>query len=440
MRRFTAALAALAALVLGAAPLAAHAQDKGKPAPITKDQRDKGMKDAPAVVKSLGLSCPVSDAYYLGDSTTKDGKASIYEVACGQGLGYMLINSKPPKAYDCLATREQPSLTCRLPGNANPVEQFKPIVSQAGVTCTVKDAKYLGSGATQTVYEAACQEGPGYLIQVPAAGQTGAVDAVPCAAIQDQTTHCSLTSAAEINTYLSGLAAKSGKTCQVSGNRYVGTDKNSGETFYELACGQQVGFMISTDKAGAYKSYVSCAQAQGLGGCKLTDASQVSAQQTTTYSQQAKAAGFNCDVSKFRAIGYDANRNEVVELACSNRPDGMVGVFPASGSGAAKFYDCVQAGQFGAKASCELSSSTPLYAKYTAALAAKGRTSCKVSDARYLGHTPSNTDFIETACADGKPGYVIEVGQSGQLAGSPLSCGQAKAQGVACALPTNVGH
>ena len=125
----------------------------------------------------------------------------------------------------------------------------------------------------------------------------------------------------------------------------------------------------------------------------------------------------------------------MVELACSNRPDGGVGLFPTAGGGQAKVYDCVQAGQLGSNVACTLTSTAPLLVKYSAALAAKNRGSCKVSDAHYLG-SGSNTVFVETACADGKRGLVLELTKANALV-SLLSCGQSKANGLACTLPTN---
>ena len=59
-----------------------------------------------------------------------------------------------------------------------------------------------------------------------------------------------------------------------------------------------------------------------------------------------------------------------------------------------------------------------------------------MSNANYLGHNSSGTDLIETACADGKPGWVMEITPTYHIT-QLLSCGQAKASGIACQLPTN---
>ena len=364
MRRLATALLALASLALAGAPLAAQAQDKAKPA-ITKDQRDKGMKDAPAAVQKAGLACTVTDAYYLGKSNGPD-KPDIYEVACQQGTGYILLaGAGGTKTYDCLTTSTQPSLACRLPANADPKQELKPVIAAAGVTCTPTNARYVGSNATLTVYEVACQEGPGFILQAPLAGAAGGTTvAVPC--IQAPASMaCTLTSKTQNDAYLATLVGKTGRTCAISASRYIGADKTSGAAYYEVGCGAQPGFVLSANKAGGVDRVLSCTEAKPLGGCTFTSEAQVAAAETADYTRMAKAGGFNCDVSKYRDIGQNANRDRIVELACSNRPDGTVAVFPATpGAGRVQFVDCVKAGEFGDNGACTLSSPQLVYDKY----------------------------------------------------------------------------
>ena len=437
MRRLATALFALATLMLGAVPLAAHAQAKTE---ITKEQRDKGMKDAPGVVQKAGVTCAVTDAFYLGASSAKAGKQDVYEVACQQGLGYVLLaGAAKTTAIDCIAATEQPTLACKLPGNADPKLGLKGDITSAGVTCTPTKARYLGANATTSVYEVACQEGPGFLLQASVPGVTPpSVVAVPCLQTEGSAITCTLTDKAQSEAMLTGLVGKAGKTCQISGEHFLGNDTKSGDAYYEVGCGSQPGFILAATKAGGFDKLIDCAHAQAFGGCKLTDSTLAMAQQSTVYTQQAKAGGFDCTVSKFRPIGMDSSGGDVVELACSNRPDGVVAVFPKAADHRPQFIDCVKSGEFGANGACQLSSPAPIYAKYSAALAAKNRGSCTVSGARYIGQSPGGSNFIETACTDGKPGWVIEFSPSDQVR-SLLSCGQAKAAGMACQLPTNMG-
>jgi len=442
MRRLGLAIIAVAALALGAAPMIARAQPAAAAAkPFTKEQRDQGMKEAPAAIEAAHVPCTITDAVLIG----KSGKSSVYEVACKEGMGYMIIGAAdaatPAKAYDCLTTLGNASLTCRLPGNADPKQGLAPLVAAAGANCTLKDARAIGSTKSgEAYYEVACQQGPGYILTKAAPGATPPVSVIPCVeAMGASNVTCTLTTKAEIVASIAKLAAQSGKPCQVSDARFVGSSSTTGETFYEVACGTAAGFMIQTNKAGVYQTAIACANAAGIaGGCKMTDITTAETEESKTYTGLAKAGGFNCDVSKYRYIGMSASpKAEVVELACTNRPDGAVALFPVDTKVKATFTDCVRAPKYGDAATCQLSAPTPIYSKFTAGLAAHGRTTCKVSGARYIG-SASGEDFIETACADGGPGWVIEFTPADEVK-SLLSCGQAKAQGLTCTLPTNVG-
>ncbi len=441
MRRLGLAIVAVAALVLGAAPLIAQAQPAATaPKPYTKEQLAQGMKEAPAALEAAHVPCTPTDAAFVG----KSGKSSVYEVACKEGLGYMVIGSDgatPAKAYDCLTTMGNASLTCRLPGNADPKQGLAPLVAAAGATCTLKDARAIGSTSSgESYYEVACQQGPGFILTKAAPGATPPVSAIPCIeAMGGSNVTCKLTTKADIVASVAKLAAQSGKPCEVSDARFVGSSSTTGQTFYEVACGTAAGFMVQTNKAGVYQAAINCANAGGIaGGCKMTDITKAETEESKTYTGLAKAGGFNCDVSKYRFIGMSPDpKAEVVELACANRPDGAVALFPVDTKVKPTFTDCVRSAKYGEAAVCQLSPPTPVYAKFTAGLVAHGRTTCKVSGARYIG-SAGGEDFIETACADGGPGWVIEFTPTDDVK-SLLSCGQAKAQGLACALPTNVG-
>jgi hypothetical protein len=445
MRRLGLALIAVATLALGAAPMIARAQDKAAaaaaPKPPTKEQRDQGMKEAPAALASAHTPCTLTDAAFLG----KSGASSVYEVACKEGLGYIVIGAPnaatPAKTYDCLSTLGNATLTCRLPGNADPKQGLAPLIAAAGLTCTLKDARSIGATSSgEAFYEVACQQGPGFILTKAPPGTTPEVSATPCIeAVGASNVTCKLTSKAEIVASIAKLAAQSGKPCEVSDVRYVGSSAATGETFYEVACGSAPGFMIQTGKGDVFKAAIDCANASGIaGGCKMTDSTKAETQEASLYTGLAKAGGFNCDVSKYRFIGMSSDpKAEVVELACTNRPDGAVALFPVDNKVKATFTDCVRAAKFGEAAACQLSSPALVYAKLTAGLAARGRASCKVSGARYVG-SAAGDDYIETACADGGPGWVIELTPTDEVK-TLLSCGQAKAEGLTCTLPTNVG-
>ena len=157
-------------------------------------------------------------------------RQGTYEVACQQGLGYVVLSGKTTKAYDCVATQDQKSLACRLPANADPKEGLKPIIAASGATCTPTKARYIGANAATIVYEVACQEGPGFILQAPAPGAAAAaVVAMPCIQAQGNLA-CTLTSKAQNDAYLSGAGEPSpARACQISASRYIGADaKTSG--------------------------------------------------------------------------------------------------------------------------------------------------------------------------------------------------------------------
>ena len=191
--------------------------------------------------------------------------------------------------------------------------------------------------------------------------------------------------------------------------------------------------MIQASAAGAYEA-IDCSKAQPIGGgCSLTVVDETA--EAGIYTKLAQAAAYPCDVSKYRYLGKETKSNsEIVELACKNRPDGAIALFPISG-GKSQVFDCVQGGSLGV--TCQLTQPSAVYAKYTSMLVAQGKNQCKVSGAKYLASTTAGSDFIETACSDGLPGFVISVDHTSGATKELLTCGQATRSGAACTLPTN---
>jgi hypothetical protein len=218
-------------------------------------------------------------------------------------------------------------------------------------------------------------------------------------------------------------------------HRVVGADKATGSVYYEVACGANPGFMVQASAKHEFQTAVPCAKAQGIGGgCELTVIDETA--EAGTYTKLAQNAAFACDVSKYRYLGKETKTNsELVELACKNRADGGIGLFPISG-GKAQVFDCLQGGAYGV--TCQLTQPTEIYNKYTARLVALGKTQCKVSGGKYLASTTDGSDYIETACSDGLPGFVVSVDHNTGATKELLTCGQVGRSGAACTLPTNV--
>ena len=165
--------------------------------------------------------------------------------------------------------------------------------------------------------------------------------------------------------------------------------------------------MLEQAANGAFSRAVDCAQADTIaGGCRLTDAREAKTEQAGLYSQLSKKAGFNCDVAGYAVLPSQASAptTEVVELKCSNRPDGAIAMFPPKGS--ASVYDCAHSEIVGYR--CSLTKPSAAYASLTKDLSGLGKTSCVVSEARMVGVTADKHAYVEVGCADGLQGYMIE--------------------------------
>lgn len=451
-------LAIAAAVALIAAPHAALAQRAAASQPAASAptasakvdpkqlaaQRERGKKEAPAVMAASAVkTCQVTDALFLGqadDPEAKGKKSSVYEVACQTGPGYIAI-SKPsspqPTVINCIIAQGG-NAKCQLPQNTDFKAALAPAVQQTGRQCAVSDLRYVGSNAAQGTdyYEVACAAPQlGFLMGVNASGAAPVVN--DCAAALGTQQPCTLTTKAQIVASYQPAVAKSGKACQVSDIRPIGRSKSGGEDFVEIACGSSPGFVLVTDATGGFKSAVDCAKAQSIGeGCKLTDVSVAKTEEAGVYTRLAAKAGFPCQVKEYRYIGQDAQNREVVEISCKDHPEGGLGLF--SETGKSVVMDCIRAKGVGDTV-CKLSDPALVYPKYTAALAAKGRGTCKVSGAMFLGRTQQGLDYVETACADGAPGWVIGFPEGSMAAGDLLTCRQASNAGLPCKLPTNAG-
>lgn len=437
-------LAAIAALAAGPALAQKPAAAPVKDTKIEATNHATGQKDVPAVAAAAGVPCTVTDGYFLGESGTKNAKGEtektkIYEAACKEGLGqiYLLGSTPPAKHYDCITIASSPTIGCRLPGNTDPKAMIAPLVAAAGKTCTVSGVNGVGSTPSGDVfYEVGCTNALGFILKTSSDGKVVAND---CALVIGTNLECKLTTVEQIKAAdrhtIETLAAASGKTCQIKDTRTIGR-LTSGNSAYEVACTAGDGYILMSKADGSFSNAVNCANADSIaGGCTLTNATVAATQEAGTYTRLAKASGFDCTVAKYHYLGIDdKTKSEVVELACSNRPDGGLAMFPADNS-PGHVYDCVRAGALGQ--TCKLSDPSVVYSRYTAALAAQGKKTCTVSNAHWIGHSgESNTDLVETACSDGLPGWVVEMNLNGSVKGV-LTCGQAKSAGLQCTLPGN---
>ena len=416
----------------------------------SKVRVEQGRAAAPALIAASGAPCVMSDALYNPISEDKKIKATVdaYELVCTGALGRVVIKSVEAgqtsyEVRDCLtasapqADGSRNPVACRLPANADVVAQLKPYVANSGATCDLKQVRALGSTADATYIEAACAGDRGYVLGLPKTlDPTKDVSGRNCLAFEPgSSTDCKLISRdAMLAAAVDPLVAAADKACQVRGRRYVAASQ--GDTYYEVACASGGGFMVAADFRGGLKTKIACANAEGVaGGCTLTDATAVQTADNARYAALAKAAGFDCAVSGYRALD-STEQDETVEMACSNRADGAIAQFPRIG--AARVFNCAAAETTGYR--CSLSGAEASYARLTDILKqAYPTTTCRVSDSRFIGVT-ADAGFVEVACADKAPGYVVQYAKATAQPAGVVYCSRMRSQagGAACTLPTNL--
>ncbi len=449
MRLFGIGLAAVLAM-LALAPMDAHAASRRDAAAalFAAKMHEQGMADAPGLVKQGGLICDIADARMIG----KDDKNGIgvYEIACKNNMGFVIQTklaekNAPPvfdAVYSCLHTAaplpdgSENTMRCQLDANADQRPWLQHYVDKIGRPCTVDNARYVGQTQKEVYIEIACKRGTGYMLATAwPADPAAAAQLNTCLIYEDQNSlACTLTSHAAQLGPVDALVAKSGKACNITDRRHVLSTKN-GDNYFEVACDNGTGYVLQEDVKGGLTRAINCAHADFVnGGCTLTDARMGETEQAALYTRLAKRAGFDCEVTKYAALPTTGPK-EVIEMACSNRTDGGIGVFPSAATAKAHVYDCVRAEVEGYR--CAFTKKEAALPHLTADLRAMGKTSCTVSDARSFGRRATD-DFVEVACSDGLPGWVIVYPSEGDTPKEVLSCGQANRFGNGgCRLPTN---
>jgi hypothetical protein len=332
---------------------------------------------------------------------------------------------------------------CILPQNADPKQGLAALVAKNKPNCQLTAARAIGqtTDRTATVFEVACQGGPGYNVQASfPESPSKPAQFTPCFAIPaDSHIKCTLTDDATSTAYITSLVGKMGKPCQLKGRRFVGATSD-GESFFEVACQDGKGYMIDQATNGDVKPAIDCAVADNIGGgCTLTNAREEETAQAGLYSKLAHAAGYACDVSRYAPFNVNLPGHEVVELSCGNRPDGAVAIFPASTAEKAQIYDCAHSEIAGYR--CSFTKPDAALASLTADLNKLGKSSCVVSGTRFMAKTTDGQGFVEVACADGNPGFVISY-----TVGPPISpkeaLGCAAAKGIlgGCQMAENNKH
>lgn len=239
---------------------------------------EEARAQAQTLATTAGLTCQVSEAKLLGRDAERQ---SLFEAACSDGPGYLILASTPPVAQDCLeltaaaeamrrANPEAPAgQQCALPANLDVVRAVTALAQQAQLTCQVDAGRAVGKSSENfVVYEVGCADADGYQIEKKASGWA----AVACIRIAREGA-CQFTTAEEqARAFTPKLADTAASACDVQQLRFMGENPNG--SFFEAKCAAPgEGYIARLNAEGVAEQIYPCATAQRIGGgCTLTPA------------------------------------------------------------------------------------------------------------------------------------------------------------------------
>lgn len=234
---------------------------------------------AQALVVAAGATCQVTEAAQPGINAEQQ---KIYEAACSEGPGYILIEATPPQSFNCLelagtaytARLRDPAADvgqqCLLPANQNGLAVIGGWARGAGVSCTVDEAVAIGkSDADNIVYEVGCAGADGYWLERVGTGW----DLKDCLQVNSTGGTCRFTTGQEqADGFEPKLAGTEAAGCDVTQVRLMGSNANG--RFYEAKCAAEgEGYIARLNNEGVTQQIYPCATAQRIGGgCRFTPA------------------------------------------------------------------------------------------------------------------------------------------------------------------------
>ena len=248
-----------------------------KPGDCTYFPKEKYLAQLTAIAQPSGRPCEINDGRYLGKTPANH---TFYEVACADGKsGYVLEADNAShyvRAIDCGRSGAM-GLDCELTsaGAAQTTENatYALAAKAIGFICDVKSYHQFGvdSKTGREVVELACNNHPeSYIALLPVdKGQAGRY--MDCARAAGVSLKCVLTPMELTYAKLGSDVSKSGKTCQVTNARDIGTS-SSGDDYVEVACSGGPGMVLTFPEVNdTPKSVQTCAAAKATGlSCTLS--------------------------------------------------------------------------------------------------------------------------------------------------------------------------
>lgn len=248
---------------------------------------------------------------------------------------------------------------------ANARQQADKLAKALQLACDVRDARLVITGRAKvngkevdsTVYEVACANGAGYLIEAqgkdpPMGISCLAADGARVAdAAQGKETKfvCSLPQNKDVKTIATALMKGAGTTCPVRDIRWFGRSAGTQSEYSEVVCDDGKGYLLRTAIPGSATptQVIGCADAAGQGlKCRLTESGSPDGQpMPDTFKEALAHHGVTCSVDRIRQIGQEQMRKRyVVEYACAGQSTGTVAFIPLAGnSNAFESIDCTAA-------------------------------------------------------------------------------------------------
>lgn len=231
------------------------------------------------IFAAAGVPCEIVAAHNPGETRQRK---DIYEVACREGPGYLVVAIDRPAILNCLhlaateevlrsadPTRPVTSL-CLLDQNRDAAASLRPLATRIDPGCVVDQAAWIGRvGVDQDRYEVGCEGRDGLWLQTPI-NRTEVTETFACLDLAAMGDACRFTTAQEQAATVAAWLPAGGPTCTADRARVIGVA--GGARYYELSCGPGAGLVLRLTPEGRFDQVWPCAEATGIaGGCRLTD-------------------------------------------------------------------------------------------------------------------------------------------------------------------------
>lgn len=334
--------------------------------------------------------------------------------------------------------RQDPVPDRRTPSAAETLTGARGAVAAAGVACEVSEARWLGRNASNdtTLYEVACQTGPGFLINDGEPPQVlnclaGAASAAmlraedPDAQVGAQ---CELAANADAIAALTPAARAASISCTIDEAAWIGRT-TGGQDRYEIGCAGADGYWMETTQNTLEPTRVlTCFEVVQAGAtCRMTTAEE----QIASAAAMAAPANRACDATAARFAGHNEN-GRFYELACA---EGAGFMFRTDTAGAfQEAYDCVDAQRIGG--GCTLTDASVITAgaqEAERARMAQAGLTCDYRAHRTVGADNLGRTVTEYECADQPLGLVAFIGDDPAQSAS-MDCISSELLSVTCSL------